>query len=1277
MHSPKWDGQDWEFVDQALRRLEESWGTKRDAKLSEFVPDASHRCRQLTLVELIKVDQEHRWKSGQKKRLEEYLEEWPELADKDDIKTELLESECMTRAILDDLLEREELQERFSALCDQIDLERINAEADIERGVRSEVGQRMQSDALEETCDDEPSERNSASALPVGQKFGRYKILSGPLKGGMGLVYQAYDTNLRRNVALKIPQVDLAAQAEGRARFFDEARAAAKVRHLNVCQVYDSGEIGDTPYITMAWIEGLPLDAYIKLQGITPRDAAKLVQTLASALFACHKKDVIHRDIKPSNVMIDHSDGSLEPFLMDFGLARLKRDDNQPTSTGSFVGTLPYMSPEQAGRRGVDKRTDLYSLGVLFYELLTGSLPFSGTKKEILRSIRDAEPPKPRDCCPELDETLEAICLKAMAKKVGDRFQSANALASAIEEYFEGTPRNEGRDRLPVGLTRNHLPQKWVHATTEDEQYVEPSQALGKLNELAAKSEIRVLTVTGVGGCGKTALVAHWLRNANSSFPRNIKGIFYWSFSADDSIASFLDSLLSFAEDELDYPCDPGSDHLKAVLELLNTEPLIVVLDGFEECQEGAKPIGHIIGEWKSSRPELHSFADLSGNGLSGRIRESYMLDLLEAICDCQQESLIIITSRYPILGLPSSTAARVGSLDADDIWLNEKEGVELLGMCGAKIHAPETPTEVFRRWGGHPLGLRVFAAATKRPVGDEQSLLFPDSPFGPGYSDNELVIKLGGIAEFYYDHLPETQVEILKIISLFSIPTTDAVIKQLAGELPVFQKAVGDLSNEELRLVLCSLCEAGLIRRTKDDTGDCAYLCHPILREHFCLRVRQEGFGAQSQSLLRESQFPNRGTYLTVQHVAIQALLESDDFRQADNIMRNALDGGRLFQEAGELEVGKMCVCEFVRDMERQEKCKAQLSKQRLVYYLRMAELFMLLLGQPDEARRYGDEALRHGTSDGSLEVLLNHSLIWSLTGFPDKGEESAQTALELAKVTGNRNGEQHSLTCRAFSRYLQGRTSHAEKDFEQAEQVGTDSKSSCETLNGADAILQAHYLLRVDQLSKARELVERELRLVDDDDSPDVGVESRPRCQWLLGLIETVEENHLRAIEYLSEAERVVTKHHSLLLLPFILQAKADVYRRMKKWDEAEKYCGEALYLSASRTLELVHTESLILRGRICLERTIDENGFKDSVQTDADWGDAEWEFGFVRAMADADDALLKAREHKYRWLRYEAMLLLADGEEAESQHHKKAASRHRDEAKTLFEENLQPKS
>jgi serine/threonine protein kinase len=270
--------------------------------------------------------------------------------------------------------------------------------------------------------------------LRAGEQFGRYAIRGLVGRGAMGSVYRAYDTQLEREVALKIPDFDTTSDPEVLDRFVREAPAAAKIRHPNVCPIFDAGRIDDQYYLTMALIEGQTLVDWMKDRMVNPREAAELARKLARALEAVHAVGVVHRDLKASNVMIDRSG---EPLLMDFGLARQSKADDPLTPNDSFLGTPAYMSPEQVNREPADARSDIYGVGVLFYQLLTGQLPFSGPLTKVMASIRHSEPPLPRLLNPNLDPQLEAICLKAMAKTPGDRYQSAAEMAEALQGYLE------------------------------------------------------------------------------------------------------------------------------------------------------------------------------------------------------------------------------------------------------------------------------------------------------------------------------------------------------------------------------------------------------------------------------------------------------------------------------------------------------------------------------------------------------------------------------------------------------------------------------------------------------------------------------------------------------------------------------------------------------------------------------------------------------------------------------------------------------------------------
>lgn len=270
----------------------------------------------------------------------------------------------------------------------------------------------------------------SEARLRLESRLGRYEIRAELGHGGMGTVYRAFDTQLEREVALKLPNCDPQREPAVVARFLQEGKAAARIQHPHVCPIYDAGCIDGTYFLVMALIEGESLTQRMREHPLAPEDASELIRKLAAALDVVHEQGIVHRDIKPANVMVTPQG---EPLLMDFGLARRLDGANRQTVSGMLVGTIPYMSPEQVNGEPADRRSDVYSLGVVFYELLAGQLPFQGKLTDLLLRIGQAEPARPSRWRPGLNPQLEAVCLKAMAKRPEDRYQSAAELAAALQ----------------------------------------------------------------------------------------------------------------------------------------------------------------------------------------------------------------------------------------------------------------------------------------------------------------------------------------------------------------------------------------------------------------------------------------------------------------------------------------------------------------------------------------------------------------------------------------------------------------------------------------------------------------------------------------------------------------------------------------------------------------------------------------------------------------------------------------------------------------------------
>lgn len=292
---------------------------------------------------------------------------------------------------------------------------------------------------------------NSSTNIEISTTFSRYAIQKVLGQGAMGAVYLAKDTQLDRDVALKIPKfgdgngVD---DEELLARFYREARASATLRNPNICPVYDVGEIDGQHYITMAFIEGRPLKDYTQSKKAhSEKQIITTIRKLATGLAEAHEIGVIHRDLKPANIMVDMKG---EPVVMDFGLARRSSsDDVQVTQSGAILGTPAYMAPEQVAgdQTAIDHQVDIYALGVIMYELITGEMPFKGNLMALLQQIAINKPTKPSELRPDIDPRLETICLKMIAGEQKQRYQSMTEVANDLQEVLRNPDKSDKKEQ--------------------------------------------------------------------------------------------------------------------------------------------------------------------------------------------------------------------------------------------------------------------------------------------------------------------------------------------------------------------------------------------------------------------------------------------------------------------------------------------------------------------------------------------------------------------------------------------------------------------------------------------------------------------------------------------------------------------------------------------------------------------------------------------------------------------------------------------------------------
>jgi serine/threonine protein kinase/formylglycine-generating enzyme required for sulfatase activity len=363
------------------------------------------------------------WHAGERPRIEDYLFGNRGTEEQRELFRDLLEIEIFYRSQAGEAFDLDEYLARFGE------------QADLVRKVFSE-----QAGSVRAAGD--PGENTvtvaAAEAGPTGRPafLGRYRITGDLGSGSYGVVYKACDDDLGRDVAIKVPHHEIIELLGGIDAYLKEARVVASLKHPHIVPVHDIGYTADGRcHVVYEFIDGSDLKTRLKSgRGYGPADAAGLVATLADALAYAHAHEnrIKHRDIKPANILIDRSD---RPYLTDFGLAHLDEDYGKGPA---FAGSVSYMSPEQARREShrVDGRSDIFSLGIVFYELLTGRRPFEGTRQQILDRIARTDVAPPRQLAPALPAELERICLKAVARQLRDRYSTAADLAADLRAWL-------------------------------------------------------------------------------------------------------------------------------------------------------------------------------------------------------------------------------------------------------------------------------------------------------------------------------------------------------------------------------------------------------------------------------------------------------------------------------------------------------------------------------------------------------------------------------------------------------------------------------------------------------------------------------------------------------------------------------------------------------------------------------------------------------------------------------------------------------------------------
>ena len=423
------------------------------------------RAGQLKPAELqtfLRADQYKRWQRGERMLVEIYLQRVPALRQEEEAIFDLIINEVIVREERHESPRLEEYARRFPDLSERLAhwfeiqkslktdfLDSLNLVATANIRVPSSDGNRAGASAADKSTAGSDSDSQLGTIMtPVPERhvavervnLSGYEILREIGRGGMGVVYIARQRGLNRLVALKMILSGKHAGADQAERFRVEAEAVARLQHPNIVQIYDIGEQEGRPYFSLEYLEGGSLSQKLNGTPLAPRQAAQLMERLADAMHYAHQRGVVHRDLKPANILLTVEG---QPKITDFGLAKYVDDDTGQTQTGAILGTPSYMPPEQAeGRtRTVGPLADVYSLGAILYELLTGRPPFKGaTYWDTLFLVRTQDPVPPMRLQPKVPRDLEIICLKCLAKEPGKRYASAEAISEDLRHFLVGEP---------------------------------------------------------------------------------------------------------------------------------------------------------------------------------------------------------------------------------------------------------------------------------------------------------------------------------------------------------------------------------------------------------------------------------------------------------------------------------------------------------------------------------------------------------------------------------------------------------------------------------------------------------------------------------------------------------------------------------------------------------------------------------------------------------------------------------------------------------------------
>jgi serine/threonine protein kinase/tetratricopeptide (TPR) repeat protein len=676
----------------------------------------------------------------------------------------------------------------------------------------------------------------------AAHRFEHYELVRGedgtPVelgRGAMGITYKAFDVDLHCPVTLKVISERYLGDESARLRFLREARAAASVRHPNVAWVLHLGRTGGSYFYAMEFVEGETLEHLIRRSGrVEAKLALEIVSQVAAGLAAVHEQNLVHRDIKPSNIMVRlKDDGGITAKIIDLGLAKAITEPSLQTAIsmpGGFVGTPEFASPEQFAGLAMDNRSDLYSLGVTLWEMLTGRTPFRGTPGEVMYQHQHTSlPVEELEGVPQPVVTLLEVLLE---KDPGRRFQNPADLSKAIATVTDAIHALRRITRQSLGTT----PSTTLRVDTRKRPTrlapkkisiarlpVTGSDVFGREEDIAfldgawANKAVNVVTIVAWAGVGKSTLVNHWLRRMAGDHYRSAELIFGWSFyrqgtSGETSSADeFLDAALYWFGDP-DPRLGTAWEKGERLAKLVTHRRTLLVLDGLEPLQNPPGP-------------------------QEGRLRDPAVQALLRELA-AFNKGLCVITTRFPVADIADHE--RTSALRRDLEHLSRDAGAKLLRALGLKGEDAELRS-ASDGVDGHCLALTLLGSfLTDAYDGDIRCRGEVSERLGHDVRQGAHARKVMESYQAWFGEGPELSV--LRVLGLFDRPAGEKALGSLlkSPAIPGLTESLTHLSPTEWRTILARLRRARLL--AGEDPHNPGQLdTHPLVREYFGEQLRSQ----------------------------------------------------------------------------------------------------------------------------------------------------------------------------------------------------------------------------------------------------------------------------------------------------------------------------------------------------------------------------------------------------------------------------------------------------